>query len=501
MATETELKLRLAPQALGRLRRNALLRALSIGRPKIRKVYSVYYDTPDLELRRAEMALRLRRVGGQWLQTLKGGGSVQAGLHSREEWEQPVPGAALDTSALRNSPLGRRLPSDVFDRIQPVFITEFTRTIRDLVVDGAQIECAVDVGEVRAGQAVWPICEVELELKSGSVTTLFQVARRLMEKLPLSLENISKAEHGYDLFSPQLRLPVKAIAPNIGADASVRDALQMMLTVCLQHWQANMAGLAQSDNPEFLHQIRVAIRRLRVALSMAARWQRDHELQDLRAAFRALSKQLGSARDWDVLVDELLPKFGDYPGNAGEYAAFQHYAESKRAQAVADAVAILQSPAAQTLLLRLGAWISQSEKSHQEISLDKFAREMLKMRYADLEACGGVLPNGDDVALHAMRIECKKLRYSIELMTGVLVRDRVVDVIARLQSLQETLGRLNDLSQGKALLLSWSQSEFTAPAGWVSTQLDGLAPALKARLSSLWQLWLAEKPVFMRKSD
>src|SRR5674476_1468572 len=99
MAVETELKLRIAPEQLARLKRHALLKTYSITRPTTRRLQNIYYDTPKLDLHKSEMALRLRHAGRQWLQTLKGGGSVHAGLHQRNEWEVPVQGPALDFSA------------------------------------------------------------------------------------------------------------------------------------------------------------------------------------------------------------------------------------------------------------------------------------------------------------------------------------------------------------------------------------------------------------------
>src|SRR5512143_830578 len=75
---ETELKLHISAEHLQQLKRHPFLRSLSSGRAKTQKLYSIYYDTADLELRRQAMALRLRRVGRQWIQTLKGGGQVSA---------------------------------------------------------------------------------------------------------------------------------------------------------------------------------------------------------------------------------------------------------------------------------------------------------------------------------------------------------------------------------------------------------------------------------------
>ena len=176
MAVETELKLHIAPEQLARLKRHALLKPLSVTRPVTRRLQNIYYDTPKLELHKSGMALRLRHAGRQWLQTLKGGGSVQAGLHQRNEWEVPVKRAALDFSATPEVEWDKLLRPSLRKKLHPVFVTDFTRSSRLLDFHGAQIELCMDQGEVRTEQQSAPICELELELKSGEPQQLFELA-------------------------------------------------------------------------------------------------------------------------------------------------------------------------------------------------------------------------------------------------------------------------------------------------------------------------------------
>jgi triphosphatase len=165
MSVETELKLSISPAHLNKLRRHPLLRELASGRAVTRKLHSVYYDTPDLRLRSKAMALRLRLEGKKWLQTLKGGGSVQTGLHQRYEWETPVPAGQLDFWALAAS--NAPLPRGLLKKLQPLFVTDFSRNLRLLHFGRAEIELCLDSGEIRAGEKICPISELELELKSG----------------------------------------------------------------------------------------------------------------------------------------------------------------------------------------------------------------------------------------------------------------------------------------------------------------------------------------------
>src|SRR4029453_4811099 len=176
MNSEIELKLLVAPTDIWRLQRHPLLKALTRRKPPSQKLFSVYYDTPDLVLRKHRVAVRLRRVGRRWLQTVKAEGSVAAGLHTRPEWESKTTENTLDFNAIDDPKLGKFFAAkELQQELRPVFLTEFTRSRRILESpSGDIIEFSLDQGEVRAGDHRLPICEVELELKAGPPARLFE---------------------------------------------------------------------------------------------------------------------------------------------------------------------------------------------------------------------------------------------------------------------------------------------------------------------------------------
>jgi inorganic triphosphatase YgiF len=157
MPVETELKLRIAAEQLAKLKRHPLLKKNQLTRPITRRLYNIYFDTPKLALHQSEMALRLRRSGQQWLQTLKGGGSVQGGLHQRNEWEMPVSGPALDFTLPEVGEWSELLPEKIRNKLQPVFVTDFSRSSRMMSWQGAQIELCMDQGEVSSEQLRTPL--------------------------------------------------------------------------------------------------------------------------------------------------------------------------------------------------------------------------------------------------------------------------------------------------------------------------------------------------------
>jgi len=204
MATETELKLLIEPAAMEQLSQHALLKAA--GGQEAQWLYNTYYDTPALELAAAKVALRVRRQGEQFIQTLKTRGQSVDGLHQRGEWEWMLPDETLDPALLVGDIWPSGLPAAQTLSLLPVFTTDFRRQLWWLTFNGAEIEVALDRGEVICDcpdgrRLTDPISELELELKSGPAEALFELARQLGEDTALQPGDISKAQRGYRLFS------------------------------------------------------------------------------------------------------------------------------------------------------------------------------------------------------------------------------------------------------------------------------------------------------------
>jgi len=205
MPTEIELKLCLPPQSVAELKSLPLLQSYSVSEPTTQKLHTIYYDTPDFALQNERIALRLRKIQNKWIQTIKGGGTVSAGLHQRQEWEHPVLSNQPDFSKITDPSLAELFAdTNLRQQLRPIFVTDFTRiTFLLLFMENCNIEFCIDQGEIIAGQRTHPICEIELELKTGTQSQLLAFAE-LLEKecsFPLIRENISKAMHGYTLYT------------------------------------------------------------------------------------------------------------------------------------------------------------------------------------------------------------------------------------------------------------------------------------------------------------
>jgi len=442
MAIETELKLSCSPQALTKLKRHSFLRGLQQGRSRTVHLFNIYFDTPDFALKQARMAIRLRRSGKQWLQTLKGGGGVQAGLHQRSEWEMPVAGEALELGALKAA--GARIPKGVAKHLRTVFRTDFSRSIRELHYEDARIELCLDQGEVSCATGKVDICELELELLEGSPSRLFQLALKLHALVPLELEFVSKAERGYRLLEGRVEAPLKAAPVSLTGLETTGAVLQRLCGSCLCHLQSNLSGAIAGDDPEYLHQLRVAIRRLRGVLALCGALNPDSTLDSFRQVFARLSRSLGRLREQDVFIDEALsPLLSQQVERAGLQALLD-IAIAQRQSALAEIRAGHWQRDMQELILQLALWMQGDYWQFKELQLPlkSFRRQTFKFRGQRFLKQVERLEMDSPASLHRLRISSKKIRYLMELFG--MERAFRGKPYASLVRLQEHLGKYND---------------------------------------------------------
>jgi inorganic triphosphatase YgiF len=453
---EIELKLLIAPADVSRLRRFAMPDGWSRTAPKHKKLLSIYFDSEDFFLRQCGIALRVRRDGNRWIQTIKGGGSVKAGLHSRIEVEAQVARDHPDFTKINDPALSELFASnELRERLEPQFITEFRRTIWLLEsAQGDQVEMALDQGEIRAGASTAAISEVELELKTGNPAALYEAAQTLIERVTLRLENASKAERGYALcIPPPPPKPVKAAALDLKGDVSVEQAFQTIAWSCIGHLQCNHNGLLVGEDVEYVHQMRVAMRRLRSALGLFAKIAPAIRDVALTEEIRWLAGELGEARDWDVFVTETLPPILSHALDDQALRKLYDSALVVDAANRENARRAANSLRYQKLLLRLGAWLNRADwrslsNKNQLKMLDRpildASAQVLDKRHKQLLKRGENLAGLTTLERHALRIAGKKLRYAAEFLAHLYPGAETQAYLKAQAKLQDILGVLND---------------------------------------------------------
>jgi len=294
------LELTLTAEPIPRLRRHPLLAALSQGRPRRSRERAVYFDTPDLALARADLALCVRRVGRVAVQTVSRLSDARAG--------QPAP---VDTLLASDAPDFARIPdpelralvaADVAGRpLAPAFEVEIARETRLLREDGNEIGFALEAGELRTARGPVPVCTLALTARAGDPGYPAQLALELLEALPLRPAAAHPAERARGLLLGDGARPRKADAVEVSPDATLEDLLVDVVSSCLRQIGDNETAAVLGVDPEGVHQLRVGARRLRSALAFFGPVLPERQRIALREPLAWLGAALGPARDYAAL--------------------------------------------------------------------------------------------------------------------------------------------------------------------------------------------------------
>ena len=503
MANEVELKLTIAAGDIARLKRHAAITAAATGKPVTRKLVSIYYDTPDLALLERGISLRIRRMSGQWFQAVKSAGKSLAGLHQRSEWEDIIAFDHPDFSKITEPALTRIFDDESLrEKLAPIFHTEVSRTEWHLHWDnGDQVELALDVGTLVSGHHHEPISEIELELKSGATGRLFDLALALQHDIPLVIENASKAQRGYAQHRPQPPTVVRARSSRLSAAMSSRTAFKRIAWECLHHLQGNQAMVLHGEDIEGVHQMRVALRRLRSAMTVFRSIAGGESVPELLTDLRWITATLGKARDLDVFLEQTLPPMLVQLHDHAGLLHLQKKAQNARGRAYREVRAALGSQRYQRMLLALGAWLENERWRNADTpdpALIDIAHDNLSKRHKQLRRHGKRLMHMHPEERHATRIAAKKLRYAAEFFSSLYPARTTRGLLAPLREVLEILGLLNDVAVTENLIreiIGHSSSRSLDESlhlfsGWnacnASHRLQGLEPA--------WRRFIRAKP-------
>ena len=451
MSTEVELKLSARTTDLPELTR--ALMAMAPGSVSSQeRLISTYYDTRELALKHRGLTLRIREQGGRFIQTIKADNLTGAGMLSRGEWEDALTENRLD---LRARQCGPHLPDGDF---QPLFVTNVMRTTVEIEpLAGTQIEAAIDEGEVRLarGDKAERISEIELELKGGVSAALYDVALRLLEVAPIRIEIRSKSERGYRLAEGGTTAPpaVHAEPVTLEPGMTVETALQSIGRNCLAQLLRNEPGVL-SAQPEGVHQMRVALRRIRSATSSLKNILPAEDRRWVAAELDWFNRALGPARNLDVLATELMltarAALPDEPGWDDLAAAFDRLRQTAYDR-VREEILSQRYTAA---MLRFMSWFEgrgwRGRGPHDEpnplaSAITEIAPHILNRRQRRVRRRSKGFRRLGPRQRHKLRIATKKFRYTIELFGSLFDENVVRKFVRRLKRLQDDLGYANDI--------------------------------------------------------
>lgn len=493
--------------------RNGLKRAqasqivASVSAPRTETVRSIYFDTASGDLQKNGIVLRIRS---------KGRGKPILGVKAAQADESPFARGEVEVHAPDTQPdltlfdeaAARELSALVGDR---PLAAQFETTVkrRTILVERgrSQIEVAFDEGVIAvAGQSL-PLTEIELELRSGDEPALYDLAISLADELPLRLDIVSTGERGFQVMSGRTAVAVKATPIPFAPGATLDDAVQAVLSNTLQHFVANWAAIREAEDSNAIHQVRVALRRMRAALAMFKRALPCSEFDLLREEAKRIASALGPARDCDVFretADNGPLARPDRPENCTTLLAA---IEKRRIAAYADARSRLEERdttlfvlKVQSLLARR-AWrnaLSGPELTQLTAPAAEFAQKILdRLRTRALKR-GKDLAELSDEARHDLRIVLKNLRYGAEFYRGLFGRRRDVQTNLRTISvLQDLLGAHNDAVTAKQFLSGLATPHDAAAeraSGFILGWQARGASLADAELGAAWKTFKRAKP-------
>jgi len=448
---------------------------------RARHLTETWYDTSTHTLLRHGLALSTAKARRFHTQTLSQGGiSVTAPIQESlpepaafgPGWQEP-----LDT-LLQGEPL------------TPAFSTQIKRLTRQ----SGGVELRFESGFIQTSTEKLPVNELELH---GPAAETYQLALSLSEKHTLIWQSASLAQRGIWAIGAARPAAVKA-GPGLTGPICLDDAVAALTQSCLTQFTANWAVFAQGTEVEAVHQMRVAMRRLRSVLGLFNRSFAAPEFATFRNEAKRLATLMGEARNWDVFTALLragpLQAFPHEPG----FAAMLSQCADHRAAGYTAVRALLANPTTTRFLLSAELFLARhgwrnglevEALANLTAPAQNFATANLERLHRKVRKRGKHLLRVGAHERHLTRIELKKLRYTADLFGGLFdSRSKIRSYNRTTAALQEELGLLNDLTTAHDLL---GRLDATTPdnAKTIGIVLGWCAHAASGNDKQLGKLW------------
>ena len=431
-----------------RLGRSRVLAKVKSGRSRSVSSRVIWHDSGDSALaRRAELLAEQR--GGWRLERLW---PSQTDGRATCAWPPAAP-PPLIASGPTPAAMGAEVPANLIP------IVAFDGRSLALPTAQAAGDSLVTLihGRLRAVANERECCRLRAEGAAAGALVL-----ELAEDLAIEVPRAGLAAEGLAL-ARGIALPPRALgAPTISAELSLTDAFAAIighLTDVLVHWGSLIAAEAEGLEP--VHQARVAVRRLRSALSVFDGAVGSTALAEIKSMLKVLNSHLGPARDWDVFVTGAGQFVGDAFASERSVMRLLQSAERRRAACYVDLRTYLRSSAFRMLTLRLallaadpsGQRLSAQDQSPDgPLTLAEMAARTLDKKLKNLVQQAENIESMPADALHAMRLDGKRMRYAAEFFTPLFEGRSSRRFVRHLTALQDALGRFNDGAVAASLL-------------------------------------------------
>ncbi len=514
MSVETEIKFLLPAPVARALSRDLFPAAVA----RADHLDTTYFDTPAGHLEAAKVALRLRLSDNRITQTIKTAPRA-SGPFSRGEVERVLSAPRLVLDDLKQVLSPRAYSHVTRTGVAPTFRTVFDRRrrlFRHTARSGAisTIELALDQGEIDTSRASHPICELELELKSGPPEGLLDLARDLQSRYGLRLSIDSKAARAARLHHGAAPDIWRAPPLNFTAETRIAEAYPAIVQACLTQFIANHENVLEVGAPEAIHQMRVSIRRLRSANGVFKPIIAAARVAPALALLKDIFEALGRVRDIDVLIAETFDKLAGMGLDKTQMAQLTPHLAAWREAELARVRALLETGDQWRAVFDIALWIETGAWRNIEDPvgrlwharrLAEFAGPALDRRYRNVVKRARRATR-DPLEWHRVRLDVKKLRYNAEFFVDACAGKTARAFARELRQLQEQLGALNDLAVAADILAAAPPAADPMVAnviprvrGFIEGAAAAALPGIVARLRKRWRTFAA-RPMFWAQS-
>ena len=416
-----------------------------------------YLDTFDWSLMKNRLALRYRLSNGSASYTLKSIGSIEDGIAKRMEREVPLDRPVDVPALIRVKEVRKLVDGMIFPRklLEQIQVRTDRRRYRVISPEGAEIELAFDTSSFslrglhkprRAPKRI----ELEAEIRKGPETALGALASLLSGQFNYPPSTASKLEVAIKRFkiAPPSKKPPEKL--RVRLDDRLDLALRKVLTDQFRRFREQLPGLQRDIDTEFVHQARVATRRMRSALRLFRGAAPESPAAYLEGELKWLGGALGEVRDLDVFLLNLSRFRGQiehFP--AGREKAFENWIERHRRAPLKALVQALESPRYRHFERRILQFLERPLPSRPRAPramnpLREVAPLLITEKFdAVLEQGRAVLAKPKLKRFHRLRIQMKRLRYACEFM-GPAYDGALDPFIERTVEVQDCLGELQD---------------------------------------------------------
>lgn len=471
---------------------------------QLHNLAAYYFDTADKALTKAGIALRVRYEDGKWLQTLKTRGDGVAkrvelnyvlsliGTPTSVDLATVQPDLTVIDEPKVNKQLEAIAPiAELQKNLHIQYFTDVKRQTRPIKKNISQIEVAYDTGKVQAQPSTdaktnqstkhaktSPIHEIEFELVSGDAQDLLETAKQWCKRHKLILSTITKAERGNLLLNNQLfaeptKSDLELLAKSLDKGMSQHAFLQAVINNCLIQILPNASAIAEgSPDGNYVHQIRVGIRRLRTALKMFKNFSSAIDpatVQEWRNVLAHTFGLLGDYRDKEILkikTQPMLESFG---------APHVEWSTNVKVMPI-DAVSANDF---QLVLLELIAFTHLPDEKKSAKAKPNLAKILEKL-FAKIVKASDHFADLDTDSQHQVRKDLKTLRYVSEFTAPLFSDKKTGDkkskaFIKYLEPAQDVLGEYNDNVVGHANYVEKAKTDSKAlfAVGWFGGQEKG----------------------------